>query len=308
VTFIGAKRGLFTGDGPDHTGVVEFDELALPQRVYDRVPVNAQLIDRACAAALAPRRRPGAHKGDCGHVLVLGGDVGMAGATRLAGEAAARSGAGLVSLGTRAQHAGALAAECPVLMAHGLEDTAGLRQLLTRATVLVAGPGLGRADWGQRLCAAALDVPLPRVVDADALWHLAAEPRRYDSWVLTPHPGEAARLLDSDTGAVQADRFAAAQAIAERYGGVCVLKGAGTLVAAAKQPTLLCDRGSPLLASGGTGDVLAGMIAALVAQGLTPRDAATLGVWVHAVAGECMTPGDLAMDLIGHAAAVLAAL
>ena len=285
VTFIGLKLGLFTGEGPDCCGEVRFDDLEVPPETYQRLePAAARLVAPAPGEALPPRR-PCAHKGDFGHVLVVGGDHGMSGAARLAGEAALRCGAGLVSLATRVAHTAAVSAARPELMCHGVTDAVSLKPLLRRATVLAIGPGLGQDAWGRGLLGAALASRLPLVVDADALNLLAAEPLRRTRWVLTPHPGEAARLLGISTAEVQADRPAAARALHREYGGVVVLKGAGSLIAD-DGGLALCDAGNPGMASGGMGDVLTGVIAALLAQGLGPGEAARCGVCLHATAAD----------------------
>lgn len=301
ITFIGYKAGLFTGYGREYCGAIELDDLDLPLDIYARVPALARRIARASLHGYLPRRPRHAHKGDAGHVLVVGGNHGMVGAARLAGEAAYRSGAGLVSLATRSAHAAHISAACAELMAHGVETDHALRALLPRATVIAVGPGLGQDEWAQGVWSACLDASRPLVVDADALHLLAADPVHRDDWVLTPHPGEAARLLATDTRAIQHDRYAAAREIVARYGGVCVLKGAGTLVATGAD-LRLCDRGNPGMAVGGMGDVLTGAIAALRAQGLAPFAAAELGVWLHARAGDAAAAGGeiglLASDLL----------
>jgi NAD(P)H-hydrate epimerase len=207
----------------------------------------------------------------------------MAGAVALAGEAALRAGAGLVSVATRSVHAAVLTTRRPELMCHGVEDGGGLAPLLARADVVVLGPGLGRDDWGRALFGAVLDSGLPLVLDADALNLLALMPELRDNWVLTPHPGEAARLLGSTTAAVQADRFAALRALKDRYGGRIVLKGAGTLVAD-DDGIQLCPCGNPGMATAGMGDVLSGIAGTLLAQ--HRPQAAALAVLVHAMAGD----------------------
>jgi NAD(P)H-hydrate epimerase len=287
VTFVALKQGLFTGEGPDHCGQIVFEGLELPAAIYARQLLAARRIDWGrFGAALAPRDRS-ASKGRFGHVLVIGGDLGMAGAARLAGEAALRAGAGLVSVATRPGHAEALAAVRPELMAHGIDTAADLAPLMERATVVAIGPGLGRGDWGRALWGAALGSGRPLVVDADALFRLAQAPLRREDWVLTPHPGEAARLLQAEIAVIQADRPAAAAALQQRYGGIVVLKGAGTIVqGGGTRPPAVCSAGNPGMATGGTGDVLCGLVAALIAQGHAPEDAAELGVCLHAAAGD----------------------
>jgi NAD(P)H-hydrate epimerase len=309
VTFIGVKQGLLTGAGPDHCGQLYFDDLAVPEAVYRAVEPSAERLEVSRWSGWLGPRRPAAHKGDFGHVLVIGGDIGYAGAARMAAEAALRVGAGLTSLATRPEHAAFVATTRPELMCHPVADPKALAPLLARADVIAIGPGLGRSPWAIGLLSRALDSGLPLVVDADGLQLLADEPVRREDWVLTPHPGEAARLLGRDTGAVQRDRFEAARALARRYGGVVVLKGRGTLVCDQAGRLSLCDAGNPGMASGGMGDVLTGVIAGLMAQGLAPTEAAGLGVCLHALAGDRAAlagpRGTLAMDLMPHLRALV---
>lgn len=287
ITFIGLKTGLFTGQGPDYCGEVAFDDLGVPPDIYTAVtPTSLRLTERSLVGLFAGRRRT-VHKGDVGHVAVIGGAEGMPGAARLAGEAAYRAGAGLVTLATHPAHSAQINSTRPELLTYAVKDRKTLRSALRRATVIAVGPGLGQGDWGRMVLAVALESAMPKVVDADALNILAADPIQRDDWILTPHPGEAARLLGTTGAEVQAQRFDAVRALAERFGGVCVLKGAGTLIAqSTDQRVWLCDAGNPGMASGGMGDVLTGLVAALLAQGLQPVEAARLGVWAHAMAGD----------------------
>jgi len=296
VTFIGRKQGLYTGQAADHTGEIAFSDLGVPASVYRQTPPSAQLLTAAPLGALSAPRPRAAHKGAHGHVLVIGGDHGMVGALRLAGEAALRTGAGLVSLATRVEHAPAIAAACPELMSHGVASARDLTRLLARATVVAIGPGLGRSSWARELLAAVLEGTLPLVVDADALNLLSREPLRRADWVLTPHPGEAGRLLNQPTADVQEDRYAAVRALADTYGGIAVLKGAGTLICHAGAPVAVCAAGNPGMATGGMGDVLTGVIAGLIAQRLEAPQAAVAGVCLHARAGDrAATDGERGM-------------
>ena len=303
MSFIGLKAGLFTGQGREHSGLILFDDLGVPDAVFTGVtPLARRSTQCNLHGLLAPRARH-AHKGDAGRVLVVGGQPGMPGAVRLAGEAAYRAGAGLVVLATHSAHAASIGAARPELIAYGVNDALAIHPLLSGAHALAIGPGLGQGEWGRGLWQAVLAAGKPLVVDADALNLLAAQASSRADWVLTPHPGEAARLLGVSIADVQSDRFAAARAIAQRYGGVCVLKGSGTLVYAHGESSMwLCDRGNPGLATGGSGDVLTGAIAALLAQGLTPVDAARLAVWAHASAGDRVAitgeRGIMASDLL----------
>lgn len=286
ITFIAAKAGLYTGAGRAHSGEIFVDTLDLPAALYRDVPVVARRLGAQALHALARPRRADAHKGDFGRVLVVGGQPGMGGAARLAGEAAYRVGAGWVGAATHPERAGWLNVGCPELLSYGINDAAELRPLLARATVIAIGPGLGQSAWAQRLWAAAIEADKPMVVDADALNLLAHEPLRRRDWILTPHPGEAGRLLGMATADIQAQRFAALRQLRARYGGVVVLKGSGTLIAGDDAAVTLCTDGNPGMASAGMGDVLTGAIAGLLAQGLAPFDAARLGVWLHAQAGD----------------------
>lgn len=302
VTFIAVKPGLLTGAGPRCCGELLFDDLGVPSDWTGPVSPRAR---RLGAADFSLHRRPrDAHKGLSGHVLIVGGDHGMGGAVRLAAEAALRAGAGLVSVATRAEHVPALIAGLPEAMPRAVEHADDLDALLARAAVVAIGPGLGQGAWSRALYGRAVEAGLPLVVDADALNLLAATPKRRPDWVLTPHPGEAARLLGSDTATVQSDRFQALDALLESYHGTVVLKGAGTLVGAHDELPAICDRGNPGMAAPGMGDALTGLIAALAAQGLPLPDAARAGVWVHAVAGDRAAlrgeRGMLARDLIAE--------
>ncbi|MFT5578050.1 MAG: hydroxyethylthiazole kinase-like uncharacterized protein yjeF [Paraglaciecola psychrophila] len=309
VCFIGLKRGLITGQAPDHTGIIHFAGLDVPSEVYAQVPASAERLHFPVLRDYLPKRRRCAHKGDFGHVMIIGGDRGMAGAAALAASSATRAGAGLTSCATRPEHVTAIVSRSPEVMVHGVVSGQQLLGLLERATVLVVGPGLGQGAWGQQLLQQVGLQDKAMVVDADALNLLASGNimgNNYrDNWILTPHPGEAARLLNCTTEEVQRDRFAAAQALQHRYGGAVVLKGAGTLVVSGGgEPMAVSCYGNPGMASGGMGDVLSGVLGALLAQGLDIAQAARLGVCLHgsaadlaALKGEC---GMLASDLIAH--------
>jgi NAD(P)H-hydrate epimerase len=286
ISFVGWKRGLFTADAADRCGVLELAALDIPEAAFTGIAADAGLLDRSIASLLVPRGG-NVNKGSFGHVLAIGGDEGMAGAVRLAAEAALRVGAGLVSVATRAAHIGALNAARPELMARAVDGPQSIESMLARASVLAVGPGLGQGAWGHALWDAALRSGRSIVLDADGLNLLARDLRSLpSSAILTPHPGEAARLLECDIAAIQRDRFGAARALAARYRAVVVLKGAGSLIADAEGRVAVCPFGNPGMASGGMGDVLTGVIAGLLAQGLDAWDAACLGVVAHAVAGD----------------------
>lgn len=286
VTFIGLKLGLFTGAGPDQVGRLQLADLQADPELLADHPYAALRLTESVVPRLPARPRV-CHKGRFGHVLVIGGDQGMAGAALLAAKMALRGGAGLVSVATRIEHGAALLAHQPELMVQGVASASSLSRLLDKADVLVLGPGLGVQAWGRSLYSAALASAKPMLLDADALNLLAQTPQTLaQGCVLTPHPAEAARLLGCSTQAVQEDRPHAARALAQRYQACVVLKGAGSLIAAPDGRLALCDLGHPAMASAGLGDVLAGLIGALLGQAMAPFEAACLGVWLHAKAGQ----------------------
>ena len=286
VCFVALKTGLFVGDGPDFAGNVFFDhlEIAAPATEAFR-PRLTRIVEDEVARALPPRERA-ANKGDFGRVLIVGSAIGMPGATRLAGEACLRVGAGLVTVAVAPENVAAIAAGRPELICLPLANDQDLVEALARTDVVAIGPGLGRTAWAHAALTRVLACDKPLVVDADALNLLAAARVKRGNWILTPHPGEAGRLLDLSSDAVQADRLAALEALLERYGGTVVLKGAGTLVATAGSVPGLCERGNPGMATPGAGDVLTGAIAGILAQCKDAALAARVGVWVHAMAGD----------------------
>ena len=288
VSFIGLKLGLFTGVGPDLVGTLVFDDLQADAQLLVAQAATAQRLAPCSLPRLAARQR-NAHKGQFGHLLVVGGDRGLGGAALLAAQSALRCGAGLVSLATRGEHVAAALVRQPEVMVRGLASANQLLGLAASADVLVVGPGLGQQAWGRSLLSAAASRAMPQVWDADGLNLLALGGVQLPvDAVLTPHPGEAARLLGLTIAEVQADRPGAALALAARYQAVVVLKGAGSLIAAADGRLALCDRGHPAMAGAGFGDVLAGVIGALRAQGLPAFEAACLAVWLHGRAGELL--------------------
>ncbi len=319
VSFIGVKVGLLTGRGPALVGELLYRDLGVPDIVYEGLvdkpmAVVAQRLELNALLPAFPQRARDAHKGHFGHVLVIGGDKGYGGAVAMSAEAALRVGAGLVSVATRPEHVSALLARRPELMVKGVTSGQELEPHLDGPTLIIIGPGLGRSPWSEQMLQKAIASGLPMVVDADALNILSAgrvgAKARVDAganaghWVLTPHPGEAARLLGCSNGDIQSDRLAACRKIAEKYSATVLLKGAGTLIAstvmvreqvtsggelknsAAQWPLWLCPYGNPGMASGGMGDVLAGIVGGLMAQGLDATTATCLGACLHSVAAD----------------------
>ncbi len=287
ITFVGLKTGLFIGDGPEYAGTVYFDDLEIEAPPSaDFKPGLERIVDSEIRRAL-PRRPRAAHKGNFGRVLIIGSGIGMPGATRLSGEACLRVGAGLVTVAVAPENVAAISSGRPELICLALTHASELEEAIERAEIIAIGPGLGRTAWASEALHAVLATNKPLVVDADALNLIAeagAPPR--DNWILTPHPGEAGRLLDISTEEIQADRISALDRLVARYGGTVVLKGAGTLVGTKGRITALCERGNPGMASAGTGDVLTGAVAGILAQCRDTWLAARVGVLVHAMAGD----------------------
>ncbi|OGT57588.1 MAG: hypothetical protein A3F14_05670 [Gammaproteobacteria bacterium RIFCSPHIGHO2_12_FULL_43_28] len=304
ITFIGLKLGLLTGSGIAYTGELVLNDLQFPAELLNSVkPIAEKLQLGAFASLLKPRTRDW-HKGMSGHVLIVGGYPGYSGAPRMAAEAALRIGAGLVSVATHPEHAASLNAFLPEIMCHGIHTPDDLSPLIERADVIVFGPGLSQTSWAKLLFTKVYETALPLVVDADGLNLLATDANVRENWVLTPHPGEAARLLNESTEVIQQDRLLAVNTIQQRYGGVCVLKGAGTLISAPPALPALCNKGNPGMASAGMGDVLSGVIGGLIAQKIPLGDAAKLGVYIHAMAGDLAAKegerGMIATDLMPY--------
>jgi len=300
VSFIGLNQGLLTAKGADCSGQLFFDDLQIPEDVFLRVPASAKRL--SFATSIFKKRDKESHKGLFGHALIIGGDIGMSGAARMACEAALRSGTGLVSLATRPAHAAIINSTRPEIMSYPIEEENDILALIDKANVIAIGPGLGKSEWAATLFAAAINSEKPLVVDADALNLLADQQIKRENWILTPHPGEAARLLGCSTEEVQSDRFSAVKALSEKFGGTVILKGNGTLIYSDGE-TYLCDRGNPGMASGGMGDVLTGMVCSLLAQGFSFTGAANAGVYIHASAGDAAASeagerGLLASDLM----------
>ena len=295
VTFVADKCGLFLGDAPDYVGRRVLEPLGriAPDRLAEIATAFAgkpmlRVFTAETLRAMLPARQRADHKGRFGHVLVVAGGPGMGGAARLAGEGALRAGAGLVSVATHPEHSAALLSGRPELMVRGVRSAEDLAPLLERATVLAVGCGLGQDSWAREVFAAARESNLPVVVDADGLGLVPETSAGTAPTILTPHPGEAGRLLDSSSARVQEDRLGAVSGLRKRYGGVALLKGAHTLVSGSDKPPWVIDAGNPGMATAGMGDVLTGLMAGLWAQfpEAEPEDLAALAAFVHAGAGD----------------------
>ena len=298
LTFLGLKPGLYTADGSDCCGEIHVETLGV-----DLPATSGELLTRERAANLIPQRRNNSHKGSYGIVAIIGGAEGSVGAAVLAVRAALHMGPGKVYLGLAANRAMSVDTINPEIMFHDAEMLADGANI----TALAIGMGLGEDKHAARLLKRALGRKRALLIDADALNLIASNPsigeafeayaakNRASAWlqaILTPHPGEAARLLKTTTAKVQQDRVGSALKLAARYQSIVVLKGAGTIIATPDGRYFINTSGNPGMASGGMGDALSGMIAAFLAQGMPAFDAAQLGVYLHGAAADaCLMHG-----------------
>ncbi len=296
ITFIGQKIGLLTGAGRNYSGEIKLEDLNLAEDIRQRVTPVATCIE----LPQRKKRMPDSHKGDYGNIMIAGGNNGMLGAVLLAGSAALRCGSGRVTILSTEKHLDMPALHCPELMSQCIENKIGFEPLCEQSEVVVLGPGLGLNDWSKRVFDYLIELHLnrqrPMLIDADGLTLLAEQqtenPRKSDYWILTPHPGEAAKLLACSTAEIQQDRIGAVKAVAAQFGGVCVLKGAGTLVADCGG-VRVCEHGNTGMATAGMGDVLSGIIGSLMGQSWMGQNRdqpnhelgkiAATGVWLHSV-------------------------
>jgi NAD(P)H-hydrate epimerase len=296
VTMVGQKKGIYTGDSANYRGAVELSELDIPSALFEQGHCRLYSQNWDSIKRKLKPREGASHKGLFGHSVIIGGQNGMGGASLLAATAAARSGCGLTSALVGEQAAQSLNQFTPEVMASGLSEESFSRQLSALKSsrlAFVIGPGLGQTDWSRSVIAEVSNNENVRmnlqVWDADALNFLAKfddKDKRDNQRIITPHPGEAARLLNTDTLTISKDRYGAAQQLAKIYGGICVLKGSGTIISDEMGVQAVCPVGNPGMSSGGMGDVLAGLIGGLLAQGFEPMDAATIGVCVHGEAAD----------------------
>ncbi|CUA88106.1 bifunctional ADP-dependent NAD(P)H-hydrate dehydratase/NAD(P)H-hydrate epimerase [Pseudidiomarina woesei] len=308
VTMVALKLGLVTGLAANYCGAIELADLGIATTFYKQPP-SLRAISSQCAEQQLSPRRKASHKGNFGHLLIVAGGPGMSGAAVLAGQAALRCGAGKVSVACHPQSQQVIAMQQPELMVHSVTDD--LQPLLAKADAVVIGPGLGQSAWAHQLVSTVAKWYGPVVWDADALNRLAeltlSKPAQ-STWYFTPHPGEAARLLHTSTTEVNADRLTALTKLCQNFQAQVLLKGAGTLVQTSSQ-RWVCRRGSPALASGGSGDVLSGIVGALIAQGVATDSVLPLAAWLHAVAGELAARdgerGTLASDIIAELRALV---
>lgn len=302
IIFVALTGSCYMGRGQNYYGEKKFDDLDIPRDCYNEVKPQIECISNEVITNALPIRQRDAHKGDFGHLLIVGGSPGMLGAVLLAGEAALRCGAGRVTIATHPSHCDSIPLTRPELMSCPIRTANDIDEILSDITTIVIGPGLGKSDWANEIFSKVITSSQPIVVDADGLNILAKKPNQRDDWILTPHPGEAARLLEDSTTNVQLDRLSSLKRLQKMYKGNIVLKGMGTLIASRDSIPLICTEGNPGMASPGMGDILAGIIGGLLAQGLSSSESAAIGVAIHAKSGDVAAligeRGTIATDLM----------
>lgn len=285
VTFIGAKQGLVTGLARDYVGQLHFAGLGV-EDTFDELHIpSAWVLNKTLLKNLLGRRAPSSHKGSHGKGLIIGGGSGMAGALVLSSTAALKTGSGMVSTISHPKNVLPIIVSKPEVMASGWDEKDIVERKLDWCSVVAIGPGLGRNNQAQILYDQVKASGLPKVVDADGLYFLALQPDYDSERVITPHPGEAARLLGCSIAEIENDRYQAVQELQNRFGGIVVLKGAGTLISDGEQ-CFVCCAGNPGMATAGMGDVLTGVITSFIAQGHNLLDATKLGVLAHSLAAD----------------------
>ncbi len=285
VSFIGLKQGLITGKARDYVGQLHFDGLGVEAAFNADCDAKVRALSKSLLHKLSRQRHKSAHKGDFGKALLVGGQQGTGGALLLASQACIRAGAGLTASLSDSHTAQASLVACPEIMAGDWQDDQWFERRLRWASAIGIGPGLGCDEFAKQRLNQVMATTLPKVLDADALTLLSLYPNRDEQRIITPHPGEAARLLNSTIQTIEADRYLAVRSLQKRYGGVCVLKGAGTLVCSGDE-VYVCLQGNPGMATGGMGDVLTGILTALLANKFTLHDAACIGVLLHSLAAD----------------------
>jgi hydroxyethylthiazole kinase-like uncharacterized protein yjeF len=285
VSFIGIKQGLVTGQAREYSGTLHFAGLGVELFFQQNNLAEVHAITEQRLKHTLIGRNPVSNKGHHGKALLLSGDIGFGGAIILSAAACARTGAGLTAVLTHSANYSPLLSYCPEVMCHAWDCLDNVDARIHWATAIALGPGLGMSVHAKLIADRVRQSDKPKVIDADGLNLLALVPNIDVNRVITPHPGEAARLLNCAVIDIERDRYQAVRQLQQRFGGVAILKGAGTLVCDGRQ-VYVCLAGNPGMASGGMGDVLTGVIVSLLAQGYPLLDAALIGVQLHSQAAD----------------------
>lgn len=285
ITFIALKQGLLTGSAQTVIGQLYFAGLNLAEPFMQMVTPNTKRITGEANSLTLPPREKDSYKQKLGHVVLIGGEQSMPGAIRIAAEACLRAGAGLVTVATHPDNRGIVIQNRYELMVHGIEKPTQLEALLEKADVCVIGPGLGQTSWSEMLWQGLKQIQCPVVLDADGLNWMSRELIPFNQLVITPHAGEAARLLNCSASQIELNRFLSVSKLAQLYHCCAVLKGPGTLVCEGTE-IKINSSGNESMASAGMGDCLSGIIAAFIAQGMSIFEASQYGVYIHGKAAE----------------------
>jgi NAD(P)H-hydrate epimerase len=282
-TFIGYKKGLFTSDAPDCVGELILNTLKIPDEIYSRVQPDAEKLFIEEINTITCKRKQNTNKGSFGNLVVIAGDKGMPGAALMNSISALRVGAGKVNLITHPEHSNIICANAPEIMSHGLTDESDIISFCEKASAILIGSGTSLGNkWSEKMFAIIRNINKPIIADAGILDFIKNHKMKSNDLIITPHPGEAARMLNISTNEINQDRFRAVDELAQKLHCTAILKGKGTLIKSIVNPqTYLCPYGNSAMATAGMGDVLAGMIAGLRAQGYSALDASKIGVTRH---------------------------
>ena len=302
ITFMFKKLCFFLGEGAKYSGFIKYSDLDVSHHNEFLDNCDLNIIDREYVFNFLQRRSLSSHKGDFGHIGIFGSGKGMHGASLLAGEAALRSGAGKVSIFMHSSHRELIDNPRSELIINFIDNILEVESIINNLDVLVLGPGLGKDKWASDIFDFIIKYPQPKVIDADGLVFVKAKNLKQDNWVLTPHPGEAAELLNTSSKNIQDNRQLSLKKISNKFGGVIILKGHNTMIGHDENPSNICLKGNPGMATAGSGDVLAGIVSAMIGQKLSLFDASSVAVEIHAKAGDLASKdgerGLLAGDII----------
>lgn len=300
-SFITLKQGQYTRSGPDCCGQICFHDLNIPKEAYTKVPHASELLNASLLNHKLDRNQ-NTHKGSFGHSLLIGGFEGMMGAILIAARACLRAGSGLVTVATSTDHQSVLTTAQPEVLTASAFNKKQMQEKMKTCEVIAIGPGLDTEEESIEVFLDTIQTDKPLVIDADALNILSQNPQHKNNWILTPHPKEASRLLNCSVKDIQENRFKSAKELQQKYGGVIILKGCGTIICDAKQNLFVSPHGNPFMATGGMGDALTGILTALLAQGFQTDEAAKLAVIWHGLTADKLFAKDhqtiLATDLI----------
>lgn len=300
ITFLARKQGLYLNYGNSHSGKIIFSNLnAKYDDFLHNLSPQYHILEENDLSKIIPPRELNSHKGNFGNIVIIGGDYNMGGAVIMAAEAACRSGAGKVTILTQKEHISAIISRLPNVMTASFESKEYLEQIKQNKTLIAIGPGLGQSDWSKTLFDFFMASDVPKIIDADALNLLSKSTKKYNlqNAIITPHPKEAARLLEISVEEVQNNRQKTVQDLFNKYGAIIILKGSNSLIYNGDGNFYVCPYGNPAMAVAGMGDILTGFITGFATQNITLTEATILGVYYHALKADkiCKTQGEIGL-------------